>query len=59
MKHDWIGLNLLPQVEVLATFGGAEIVKYLDGKLEITARTPSVHFASGIHSLNRAASGSS
>ena len=39
MKRDWIGATMRPQVELIAGFGGAEIVKHLDGRLEIRGGT--------------------
>ncbi len=39
MKRDLIGASLRQDVELVATFGGAEIVKHPDGTLEIRGGT--------------------
>lgn len=38
MKHNWLNAER-DREEVMATFGGAQIIKYLDGKLEIKGGT--------------------
>lgn len=39
MKHDLIGASMREEVELVASFGGAELVKHLDGTLEIRGGT--------------------
>jgi hypothetical protein len=39
MKRDWLGSADGVREEVMAGFGGAQIIKHLDGKLEIRGGT--------------------
>ena len=39
MKNDWMGIPERAREEQVASFGGAQILKHLDGKLEIRGGT--------------------
>jgi hypothetical protein len=39
MKHNWLSESSRPGDEVIATFGGAEIVKRPEGRLDIRGGT--------------------
>jgi hypothetical protein len=39
MKRDWIGASMRPEEELIAMFGEAQILKHLDGRLEIRGGT--------------------
>jgi hypothetical protein len=38
-QHDWIGANVRPEEELVAGFGGAEIIKTSDDRIEIRGGT--------------------